>query len=145
LLRGRDGLEFEPIDPLEGGLALGGDQKALVTLDCDRDARADFVIAQNSGVVALYRGQVAERPLCVRLRGKQGNPTGVGAVVTLRSADGVSQSRRITAGSGYLSQSAPCAFFASVSKGAMLRVQWPDGHVTERAIGENDRIVEVAR
>jgi hypothetical protein len=27
----------------------------------------------------------------------------------------------------------------------MLRVQWPDGHVTERAIGENDRIVEVAR
>ena len=145
LLRGRGGLAFEPVDPLEGGLALGGDQKALVTLDCDRDARADFVIAQNSGVVALYRGQVAERPLCVRLRGKHGNPTGVGAIITLRSADGASQSRRITAGSGYLSQSAPCAFFAAVPKGAKLRVQWPDGHVTERAIGENDRILEVAR
>ena len=145
LLRGRGTMQFDAVDPLESGILLGGDQKALACTDLDGDARPDLVLAQNDAPLRAFSAWRGERPVAVRLRGSKGNPQGIGAIVTLRGADGAEQSRRITAGCGYLSQSAPCAFFAHVPKGAMLRVQWPDGHVSERAIDESDRTVEVAR
>ncbi len=145
LLRGRGGMAFDAVDPIESGILLGGDQKALACTDLDGDARPDLVLAQNDAPLRAFSAWRGERPIAIRLCGPKGNPQGIGAIVTLRGADGAEQSRRITAGCGYLSQSAPCAFFAHVPKGAMLRVQWPDGHVSERAIEESDRTVEVAR
>jgi hypothetical protein len=48
------------------------------------------------------------------------------------------QVRVIAAGSGYLSQSSACAFFAvpagGLPAGCRLRVRWPDGATTEQAL-----------
>ena len=41
---------------------------------------------------------------------------------------------RIDAGSGYLSQSAPVAFFADVEAGSVVQVVWPDGTSTRHGI-----------
>jgi enediyne biosynthesis protein E4 len=71
----------------------------------------------------------------VRLRGPSGNPAAFGARIELL-ANGVTATRvrEITAGSGYLSQSSPVAWFTKVPAGAKLRVRWPDGASTEHAL-----------
>jgi hypothetical protein len=79
--------------------------------------------------------------MSVRLVGQTGNLSAVGARITLVRADGAHQSAEIHAGSGYLSQSAPVAFFADLdtNKAVEWFVRWPDGkrsthHVSDQAI-----------
>jgi hypothetical protein len=133
VLRGGPGLEFRTLPPLESGIAVRGDQKGLCVLDLDGDAAPDFVLATNDGPLHAFTSRRKGGELAVRLRGPAGNPTGIGARIELVGKDGSRQVRELAAGAGYLSQAAPCAFFAGVSPGATLRVRWPDGTTTEHA------------
>ena len=70
------------------------------------------------------------RSLSVRPIGTLKNPTAIGAKIFVVRADGSRQSAEIHAGSGYLSQSAPIAFFANSAANPVVElvVRWPDGH-----------------
>ncbi len=145
LLRGRGGMQFEAVEPSESGILLGGDQKALACADLDGDAQPDLVLTQNDGPVRVLAGRRGSRPIAVRLRGQKGNPQGVGAVVALVGPDGMAQTRRILAGSGYLTHAAPVAFFHAPEGRVIARVTWPDGAVTEQEIAASESAIVVAR
>jgi hypothetical protein len=82
------------------------------------------------------RGVAGRRSLCVRLRGPPGNPTAVGARISVELADGTSQASEVYAGSGYYSQSAAACFFGYPEGSLPLRVvvRWPTGQMSEHAV-----------
>jgi hypothetical protein len=67
----------------------------------------------------------------VRLRGGPGNPTAIGARVTVLGEDGRSQTAEVYAGGGYLSQSTSVLHFGlGDGKRATAKIRWPDGHTS---------------
>ena len=134
LLRGDGHGHFTPVPPAESGLIVPGDAKALVVLDLDGDGWPDFLITRNNDTTLAYRNQgvPGRHPLRVFLRGPAGNPTAVGARLTLELADGSTQTSEVQAGSGYYSQSsaAGCFGWPDANPPRRLRVRWPDGSTT---------------
>lgn len=131
LLRGDGRGHFTPVPLAESRLLVPGDAKALVVLDLDEDGWPDFLASRNNDTTVAFRNRgVSDRkPLRVRLRGPAGNPTAVGAKITVELADGSVQSGEVYGGSGYYSQSTATCFF-SFSDKAMpreIRVRWPSG------------------
>ena len=133
LLGGGDGT-FRPVGPDRSGLVVTGDAKGLACTDLNRDGWADFVATVNDNEPAMFlsRGRDDVRVLEVRLDGPVGNPTGVGARVTLTLDSGASQTAEVCAGGSYLSQSSPSLFFGLGKKGRVreINVRWPDGTVS---------------
>jgi hypothetical protein len=75
----------------------------------------------------------------VRLAGHPGNPSAVGARVTVWLRDGTTQTAEICAGDGYLSQSSPTLTFGlGSSEVDRIEVHWPDG-AASGSEGENGR------
>ena len=58
-----------------------------------------------------------------------GNPTAVGARITVELADGSTQTSEVYAGSGYYSQSTAACFFGypEANPPRHIRVRWPSG------------------
>ena len=71
--------------------------------------------------------------LRILLRGPAGNPTAVGARITVELADGSAQTSEVYAGSGYYSQSTAACFFGYPDSNPpkKIRVRWPSGLTTE--------------
>ncbi len=131
LLRGNGTTSFAPMSPRDSGLVVPEDAKSLVATDVDGDHAPDFLIGLNDDVVRLFynRSPVKSRRLRVSLRGEPGNPTAVGARVTVNRANGVSPLFEIHAGEGFLSQSSASLFLSSVADNAVVEliVDWPNG------------------
>ncbi len=138
LLRGDGRGHFTPVSAGESNLIVAGDAKALAVLDFDHDGWPDFVVSRNNGTTLAFRNNrvAGHHSLSIKLRGSPGNPTGVGARVTVEFADGSTQMSEIYAGSGYYSQSSPTCFFGWLEGNAprKVRVRWPSGNTTEHAI-----------
>jgi len=134
LLRGDGHGQFTPAPPLESGLIVPGDAKALAVLDLDGDGWPDFLVTRNSSTTLAWRnaGVKGRNSVGVRLRGPAGNPTGIGARVVLELADGSTQTAEVTAGGGYYSQSSATVFLGWPDGNAPrgLAVRWPDGAIT---------------
>jgi len=124
-------------DPAESGLRVRGDAKALCVLDLDRDGWPDFMVSRNNDITSAYRngGHAGRHSFGVRLQGPAGNPTGIGARITVTLADGSTQTSEVTAGSGYFSQSSATCFFGYPDGNTprQVRVRWPDGQETVSA------------
>ncbi len=138
LLRGDGHGQFAVVPPAESGLLVTGDAKALAVVDLDRDGWPDFVVSRNNSTTVAYknRGIAGRHMLAIRLRGIAGNPTAVGARVTLELADGSRQSAEVFAGGGFASQSSAACFFGFTS-GNLPRsatVRWPSGATTSQLI-----------
>jgi hypothetical protein len=138
LVLANDGLgSFRALDPQSSGLVVPGDAKALVVTDLNRDGWPDLVASRNDqpALAFRHRGLPGQRPLRVVLQGPPGNPSGIGARLTLTLADGSTQSAEVTAGSGYYSQSSPAVFFSypATITPRSLTVTWPDGRASEQA------------
>jgi hypothetical protein len=138
LLRGDGHGHFTPVPPAESGLIVPGDAKALVVLDLDGDGWPDFAVTRNNSTTLAFRnnGVAGRHSLCLRLHGPAGNPTGVGATVTLELADGSRQTSEVCAGSGYYSQSTAACFFGWTEGNPprRVRVRWPSGVSTEHEV-----------
>jgi hypothetical protein len=138
LLRGDGHGHFTPVPPAESGLIVPADAKALAVLDLDGDGWPDFLVTRNNDTTLAFRngGVAGHRSLCIRLVGLPGNPTGVGARITIELADGTSRMCEIYAGSGHYSQSAAACFFGypSGSPPRQVRVRWPSGSTSEQAV-----------
>jgi hypothetical protein len=134
LLRGDGHGHFALVPPSESDLLVTGDAKALAVLDLDEDGWPDFLITRNNGATLAYhnKGVPGRHSLRILLRGKAGNPTAVGARVTVELVDGSTQTSEVCAGSGYYSQSTPACFFGYPDSNPPKRIQvrWPSGITT---------------
>ncbi len=143
LLKGQGDGTFRCVWPDRSGLVVPGDAKSLAVTDLNADGWPDLVIGVNNDEVMTFlnRHPTENRVFHVRLKGKPGNPTGVGARVTLRAVDGTTQTAEVHAGSGYLSQSTATLVFGLGNTGQpkSLKVRWPNGEVTSHEITDSSR------
>ena len=144
LLKGRGDGSFEPVLPADSGIVVAGDAKGLVTTDLDGDHRPDLLVGINNdrAQAFLNRTSMAGSMITVRLRGAVGNPTAVGARVTVRLIDGSQQTAEVNAGSGYLSQSSSDLCFGTRDEAVeTIEVVWPNGRQTvERPPADSDHV-----
>lgn len=145
LLKGLGDGTFTPVWPNRSGLIVSGDAKGLMTTDLNGDGWVDFVVSANDGELMAFEnnGVQDHRVLNVRLRGKPGNPTGVGARVSVRLEDGTSQTAEVYAGGGYLSQSSSTLVFGLGKSGRVksIEVRWPNGAVTSHPAEESTLMI----
>lgn len=131
LLRGDGRGHFRAVPPAESGIVIPGDAKALAVLDLAGDGWPGFVVSRNNSSLLAFRnrGVPGSHPLCVRLKGPPGNPTGVGARVSAAYRGGSSSLAEVSAGSGYQSQSGAGCFFGcpDLDPVESVRVRWPSG------------------
>ena len=135
MLRGDGRGRFTAVPPAESGLVVPRDAKALVVLDLDHDGWPDFLVSRNNDEVLAFRnhGVAGRKSVSISLRGPAGNPTRVGARITVELADGSTRSSEVYAGSGYCSQSTSACFFgyAEGNPPRQVRVRWPSGMTTQ--------------
>jgi hypothetical protein len=138
LLRGDGHGHFSPMPVAESGLLVPGDAKALAVLDLDQDGWPGFVVSRNNNTTLAFHnnGVPGRHSLRIQLRGPSGNPTAVGARITVELADGSTQTSEVYAGSGYYSQSAAACFFGypDANPPKQVRVRWPSGATTEHSV-----------
>jgi len=137
LLTGDGRGNFTPIPPEQSGFIVPGDGKALVVTDLNDDGWPDLIASRNDEIALAFenQGRTSCRGFRVLLQGANGNPTAIGAKLTLTLGDGSTQRGEVQAGGGYASQSSPAVFF-SYPVGALprdLAVTWPDGRITHHA------------
>jgi len=137
LLRGDGRGDLAAVPPAESGLVVPENAKALAVADLDQDGWPGFLVTRNNGTsLAFHHGSRAGRqPLRIVLRGANGNPTAVGARVTVTYRDGSTETSEVYAGSGYYSQSTAALFFGypNANPPTKITVAWPSGRATETA------------
>ena len=135
LLRGDGHGHFEPVPPIESGLVVPGDAKALAVVDLGNDGWPGFLVSRNGEATLAFRnrGVAGRHSLRVVLQGRPGNPHAVGARATAEYADGTTQTFEVCAGSGYYSQSTADIFFGYTDRNPLrnLRIRWPSGATTK--------------
>jgi hypothetical protein len=137
LLRGDGRGKFAEVRPIESGLLVPGDAKALAIVDLDRDGWPGFVVTRNDNTTLAFRnsGVAGRHSFRVQLHGPAGNPTAVGSRIAVEFADGATEVSEVYAGSGYYSQSAPACYFGypDGNPPRKIRVRWPLGQSSEHA------------
>jgi len=117
----------------EAGVATRDRSRGAALVDLDLDGRLDLLVVNRRAPLEMYRN-VTEGTghwLAVDLRQPGGNSRAIGAVVTV-TAGGRSQRQQVTVGGGHAGgQSVPLHFGLGAATGAQVRVDWPDGQVTE--------------
>jgi hypothetical protein len=125
------------VSPREIGLLVPEDAKSAVLTDLNGDDWPDLAVGVNDGHVIAFEHQGAKdnRTASVRLRGQPGNPTAVGARVTVERSDGLRQTAEVQAGGGYLSQQSATLWFGlgPTASVAAVDVRWPDGVLSRHA------------
>jgi hypothetical protein len=129
---GRGGLE--PVPPSVSGLVVPGDAKGLAVADLDGSGSPDLLVTRNNATTLAFRNNriAGNNSLRIVLRGSRGNPSAIGARVSVELAGGASQVAEVHAGSGYMSQSSPSCFFGypDATPPIRVRVRWPSGPST---------------
>jgi hypothetical protein len=129
LLKGDDRGGFAPVWPRESGIVEPGDARGVAVVDVNNDGAPDVVIARNAAAPSVWLNRGGPF-VSVRLDGPKGNPTGLGARVSVRTADRES-SFEASGGGTYLSQNGIALFFGTGGKPASVTVRWPDGKVSK--------------
>jgi hypothetical protein len=100
--------------------------------DVDNDGDPDVLISTNGGPAVLLRqaGRPANHWMRLRLEGRKGNRSAIGAMVRVRVGEQV-QTRMVRSGSSYLSQSSlwPTFGLGAATGVDDIEVRWPNGTV----------------
>ena len=159
-LRGDGTGKLTPVAGQESGLKIYGEQRGAALCDYDHDGRVDLVVGQNNGATKLYHNIGGKPGLRVKLVGRAGNPTGIGAVLRLLypaapsgpplqpSTFNLQPSRRgpareIHAGSGYWSQDGAVQVLGMPRAPSQIWVRWSGGKETTSDIPAGAREVTV--
>ena len=119
----------------ELGIIHTGQGRGVVCADYDGDGRVDILVANHGAAPTVYRNvfETGHRWLAIDLAGRHGNPQGVGARVTVRTASGA-QVQEVRLGGAYLSQAPPTLHFglgrAEVVQSIEVRWPGPGGQVS---------------
>lgn len=135
LLKGDGRGDFAPVSSPESGLVVAGDAKGLAFCDINADGTPDLLVTQNDDAVLDFVGRspesVADSQVSLLLGGSGSNVQALGATVSVRTKDGLTQIYEIYGGNGYLSQSSTLLFLTQTADQiADVTVQWPDGTKT---------------
>jgi hypothetical protein len=136
-LKGNGDGTFEQVWPSESGIVIPTDSTAVSTTDLNEDGWPDLQVAVNDGPIKTYlRSNVSDQPpLSIKLSGKPGNLSGIGARIEMVTKQGRMQVGEITAGHGYLTQSVPEVRFRAQrgDPAVAVVVRWPNGETTRHA------------
>ena len=127
------------------GLDFVEDGRSFALCDFDLDGRQEiFLKNRNAPQLRLLKNVIAILPpsIAFRLRGKKSNPDAIGAVITIKTEQGI-LTRSLQAGSGFLSQHSKEIFFGlGAAKGPLAAsIRWPSGLVQQlRDLPANHRI-----
>ena len=113
--------------------------------DLDQDGRVDIVVSVNDGPALILRNtSEAGNALAVRLEGIGPNRDAIGAVVRIRSSDGVEQTAFRGSQGSYLSSSSPDIHFGlgEGQRCESISVRWPDG-TTQTVLDPGDGLITV--
>jgi len=120
--------DFVAVEAAVTGIHLEGEQRTAALADFNHDGRVDLAVSQNSSKTKLYLNQCAARGIRVRLQGTPANPTGVGAQLRLRYAEGrMGPIRTVQAGTGAGSQDAVIQILGHAQPVESLWIRWPGG------------------
>ncbi len=125
-------LRFVPAEE-DWGLDYIGVSFGTGVTDLDQDGDLDLVVNNFNEPVMVYRnGSTRGHRVKIRLRGRDCNRQGVGAMVRLETGSGI-QVRYITLSRGYISSADPVVHFGLGSDEIIdkLEVHWPGGIVQE--------------
>ncbi len=117
----------------EEGLNDTGSGKGLLTFDYDLDGDLDLFVVNNGAQPKLYRNETnaSGTYLSVQTEGTVSNRDGIGAFLTLIADEGgVTQTRYVSGGTNYLSQSDMTVHFGLGDRNTPLHkliVEWPSG------------------
>lgn len=128
--RNRGDLTFESYGD-RWGFGDVGISQGLCLADLDNDGDLDALVTHLGEGVGLYRNRATAPRIQVRLRGADGNPDGIGALIQVRGGP-VFQSQEIVAGGRYLSSDQPVRTFAAGvgSQPLSVEVRWRSGAVS---------------
>jgi hypothetical protein len=143
-LRGDGTGNFTPASGQESGVKVYGEQRGCALADYDQDGRVDLVVTQNGAQTKLYHNARAKPGLRVRLKGPEGNPTGVGAALRLFFGEKAGPIREIHAGSGYWSQDSAVQVMGTPESPTQIWVRWPGGKTVTANIPPHAREIEVS-
>ncbi len=125
------GPRFAEISAISG-FDLLADSRAAALVDWDRDGDLDVWLTHRTGPRATYLqndSRTGHHYLALRLEGKSCNRDAVGARISLRLANGMTQIRTLRAGEGFLSQSSKWLSFGLGQEKEIeqVAVRWPGG------------------
>jgi hypothetical protein len=144
-LRGDGQGAFESVPAERSGLCVYGEGRGAALCDWDHDARLDLAVAQNGNATCLYHNAAARPGLRVSLKGPEGNPQGIGAIIRVGYRDGrVGPAHEVHAGSGYWSQDSAVLVMGMAGEPAKVFVDWPGGKKTICSIEKNDISVSIS-
>ena len=135
LLRGDGSGGFSPVPAEASGFIVTGHAQGLAVIDFNGDGWPDMVVTRNRGRALAFenRGIPGRRSFAIRLAGPAGNPTAIGARVSVVSGGGAVATGEVQAGSGLMSQSSSSLFFGYEEGDPphRIRVRWPSGAESE--------------
>lgn len=102
--------------------------------DLDGDGRIDLLTSNLDDPLSVYHNQsTSGNRVVIDLVGTRSNSRGIGTLVTLKTPDGVEQSRQLFPYGGFLDADEPIFHFglAENDKIVSLRLDWPSGETQE--------------
>jgi hypothetical protein len=132
LLLGDGKGNFAPASAQQSGIYIPGEGRGLAVGDWKGTGWPNLVVTrtnENALVLANHSAASGGHSFAVKLKGELGNRDAIGSKITVHYKDGTLGAAELYAGSGYLSQSEPLAFFgyAASNPPTSIDVTWPDG------------------
>jgi hypothetical protein len=118
----------------------------MAVSDFDGDGGLDFIVNNYNAPAQYFVNRVPNRGhwLRIRLRGRQSNREGIGAILRARAGD-LRMMRVVTAGDGYASQYSRVVHFGLGDAAAVdqLEISWPSGRKQTFTNVAADRFIEI--
>lgn len=147
--RNRQDLTFENVSD-SWGLAQHGNSNGAAYADLDNDGDLDLIINNLNAPAMVYENLAIQQKkgnyLTLKLKGENQNTAGLGAKVTLFTAQGI-QFQELTTFRGYQSSVAPYISFGlgSLATVDSLKVAWPGGKVTQLEMVAANQTLEISQ
>jgi hypothetical protein len=142
-LHGEGGNGLVAMPGQESGVKVYGEQRGAALCDYDEDGRVDLAVTQNGNETKLFHNEQGRPGLRVRLKGRPGNPSGIGAQLRLEFGQHPGPVREIHAGSGYWSQDSAVEVLATPQSPSAVWIRWPGGKTVTHPVPASAREIEV--